>query len=330
MKRSGKIQRPERKSRAERISREGAEGKHKVRRRVVKAIVAMLAVILIVGVVVVILSATPLFTIKHIDVVPCDHVNREQVLKLAQVDSKATLLNYDADRIEMALKKNPWVKSVKISRDFPDTLRIQIQEHKVSAICLIGPENVGWYLSDDGHWIEPVKFEVSSDTSIKDVALTLAQKQHCLLIYDLPLSCQPKAGKSATDKQIQAVMKFVHGFSAGFTSQIVSFSAPSANGISCVLKSGVQISLGAPEEIDEKQQAIQAIMNRHKNQVTYINVRAADAPVYRKVGVTPTQAGSGVDSGQAVKDPANKNDGDQVVPDGTNPADKKFADKDQG
>ena len=103
----------------------------------------------------------------------------------------------------------------------------------------------------------------------------------------------PKAGKSASDSCIQAVIEYESGFSSDFSSQIVRYSAASEQAISCTLKSGVLVSLGEPSDISSKEQVVTQILQENPDQVTYINVRVVSQPSYRKVDSDSVTAGSG-------------------------------------
>ena len=59
----------------------------------------------------------------------------------------------------------------------------------------------------------------------------------------------------------------------------------SESAIGCTLKNGVEVSLGAPEDIALKEAVALEILNQHSNDVTYINVRLPSKPTYRKAGV---------------------------------------------
>lgn len=71
------------------------------------------------------------------------------------MDEGTTLLSVDVSQIQQNVRKNPWVKNVNVTREFPDTLGVTVEERTVSAIVVMGSGTSVWALGDDGVWIEP-------------------------------------------------------------------------------------------------------------------------------------------------------------------------------
>lgn len=259
---------------------------------IVAACVAALALVGVVALFV--LRNTSAFEITSIEVEPTEHVSAESVQSLAQVPAGSTLLNVDTNAIEEALRKNPWVASVDFDRRFPSTLGIRIQEQRVDALVLMSSGAVAWYLSDQGTWIEPVMVEPAEGQSTNDAALAIARDNGCLLVTDVPATVDPSAGAEATDATLDAVAQFREGFSSDFNAQIVCFRAPSAEGISCVLENGVEVSLGAPTDIAEKERIVEGYLAEHEGGLLLINVRVVSSPAYRELSSDNLTFGSGV------------------------------------
>lgn len=255
-------------------------------------IVAVLLVATLVGFIV--LSNTPAFTITSIDAEDTEHLTAENIAKLADVSEGTTLLNIDEGAITENLKRNPWVGEVSFVREFPDRLKIVVNERRVDCLVKMSTGSVCWCLGNDNVWIEPVNLTTKDGQSANDVALALAQDMGALLVYDVPTSISPSAGSPSSDEVLKAVFAYREQFSEELSSQIVSFSAPSVESISCLLKSGVEVSLGAPNNIDIKESVITEVLAKHPNQVTYINVRVPSQPSYRKVGISSVSPGTGV------------------------------------
>ena len=243
------------------------------------------------------LSLTPILPVQTVNAEATAHLTQENILKLAAVPDNATLLNVDTAKIEENLAKNPWVKSVHVSRQFPGELTIAVEERKVFAIVTIPSGNSAWYLSEDGAWIEPMPAQALDGGDLVQVALAQAKEDGCLLIRDTPSTVDPKAGAKTTDAPILDCIEYQTTFSQGLASQIVSYSAASEEAISCVLSSGLEISLGAPNQISSKEAVINELMGAHPNQLTYINVRNPAKPSYRQISSASVGAGTGVVAG---------------------------------
>lgn len=260
--------------------------------RLVISIALGIFALLIVGIVAYFaLRNSPAFEITKVEFEPTEHVAPEDVENLAQVSAGSTLLNVDTVAIEESLKKNPWVASASFEFEFPNTLRIIIEEQNLDALVLMSSGTVAWYLGEDGAWIEPVMIEAAEGQSVNDAALEIAQKNDCLLITDVPATIEPEAGSVATDASIEAVQKFREEFSEGFASRIVCFRAPSEENVSCVLDSGVEVSLGEPDEIPQKEKIVEAFLEQHKGSVVLINVRMPSNPTFREIASENVQGG---------------------------------------
>ena len=273
-----------------------------------KLLGVLLGVIAIVTLVMYLLSFTSMFPVRNIKTKDTAHIKADDIVKLANIDTKTTMLNYDKDLITKNIKRNPWVKSVSISRSFPSDLVVNITERKVGYIVLIGPESVAWYVSDDNYWIEPCILETdpNSETPKEELALAKAEKLGCYVIEDLPASIEPKSGYKVTGNVLTSISIYISEFSSEFKDRIASFSAPGEDSISCTLKSGVEVSLGNSVNVAEKEKIVTTILDEHENQVTYINVRLVDHPTYRKVNTSNVEAGSGAYPEQEKKDSDNQ------------------------
>ena len=105
---------------------------------------------------------------------------------------------------------------------------------------------------------------------------------------------------------------------------MVSYSASSEEAISCVLESGIEVSLGDPSQISSKEAVVNELMAQHPNQLTYINVRNPAKPSFRRVSSNSVAQGSGVQAPAADGgggDPQAQGDGSQGSGDGTRTGD---------
>lgn len=264
--------------------------------RPLKVVVGVGAVALLALLALFVLSFTPAFSVTSIEADATEHLTSDTIGKLANVSEGTTLLNVDVDAIEANLKKNPWVGDVSVTREFPDRVRVVVTERKVGAVVLMSSGNIAWYLGDDGAWIEPFNIGSSTSASGSDAALARATELGCLLITNVPSTVSPVAGSASSDACILAVLQYQSEFSSDLSSQVVSYSAASAESVACSLSSGVQISLGSPSSISSKEAVIDQILATYPGQITYINVRVPSKPTYRKVGTDQVASGAAAGS----------------------------------
>lgn len=228
------------------------------------------------------------------------HVDQQTASALVDVPEGTTLLNVDEGAILEQLQASPWVKGVSIERSWPHTLIITPVERQMKAMAYITADEIAWAIGEDGTWIAPVtllaavdaegnEVEVGEDGSVpegctllsgQDAALRVAQESGCLLLTDVPSDVSPKSGEGVSAKVVLAGLEYANGFSPEFVSQIKSLSVASVEAISANLTSGVEVSLGAPDNIVEKERVVTKLLSQETG-VTFINVREPGAYTFR-------------------------------------------------
>ncbi|KXB34654.1 cell division protein FtsQ/DivIB [Atopobium deltae] len=289
-----------------------------------KILLGFIGIAAVGGLLFVLLMHVPIFRIESIDAPKTSHMTSEVIAKLANIPAGVTLLNASIDTIANNIKRNPWAEEVRITRVFPNKLRIEVKERTPAALVLMNSGDIAWYIGQDGTWIEPCKIAASKEQSAYDIALAQATKVGCLFVWQVPASVNPQAATKTTDPSVLEVLRYVKGFSKDFSKTIVSYAAASSESVSCVLSNGIEVSLGAAHDITTKEATIKQLIEQHPNQITFINVRVPSRPSYRKVGAESVDPGTGgrvVGGNPANGNPANGN------PAGNPPGDNQAGDK---
>lgn len=268
-----------------------------------KILLGFLAIAVIGGLLFVLLMHLPIFRIESLDAPKTSHMTSEVIAKLANIPAGTTLLNASVDTIANNIKRNPWAEDVRITRVFPNKLRIEVKERTPAALVLMNSGDIAWYIGQDGTWIEPYKIAASKEQSAYDIALAQATKLGCLFVWQVPASVNPQAATTTTDPSVLEVLRYVKGFSKEFSKTVVSYAAASSESVSCVLSNGIEVSLGAAHDIATKEATIKQLIEQHPNQITFINVRVASRPSYRKVGAESVDPGTG---GRVIADNSEK------------------------
>lgn len=261
-------------------------------------IVALIALALLLGGF--ILANSPLFAATDIEVRGSAHVEAETARALVDIPEGTTLFNVDDKAILESLKAVPWVKDVKVEREWPNTLIVTPVEREMRAVAYITADEVAWGIGEDGTWIAPLTLVVAVDAEGNEVALgddgsvpegaaqlpafdaalRLAQDSGSLLLTDVPSDVSPKGGEPVNAKVVLAGLDYANGFSEEFVAQIKDISVASVEAISANLVSGVEVSLGKPQNIVEKERVVTKLLSEHQG-VTYINVREPGAYTFR-------------------------------------------------
>ena len=273
------------------------------------AVVAVCAIGLAVLIAFFVLRDSAIFSVDNVVVEGTTHVSESDVRNLLTLEDGTTLLNIDKDLINDQLKRDPWVASVEVERQFPHTVKLTVVEQQVDMLVVMNSGSLGWYLGSSGSWIEPTKIEASEGQSVNDAALAKARAEGVVLVTGVPATVNPASAQPATDDVLTAVKSFREGFSSEFAAQVVSYDASSTDAISCVLESGVQISLGSATSISYKEQVASALLEKYPGQITYINVRKPASASVRKVGSVDVTQGTGADGGSSQQGQQGSGDG---------------------
>lgn len=123
---------------------------------------------------------TPRFAVRKLDVQGSRRLTDERVAKLAGLEMGRNIFQVDVELAERRLLTEPWVREVKLTRQLPNTLRVQLVEREAAAIASISDE---LYLVTQAG--EPFKRLEPSDP------------------YDLPVVTGISATALAQDRQLE-------------------------------------------------------------------------------------------------------------------------------
>ena len=277
---------------------------HSILRIIAIASGTLAGLLVIVALVLAVLSHTSVFKITSIETYDTEHVSAENVAQLIRLEEGATFLNVDTEEVRKSILNNPWIADVEIENVFPDRLLVRTRERKVGALVAMRAGGLCWLLGDDGVWIEPLRVEAEESESSVDAALAEAERLGVVMVSGVPATVSPVAGTAATDEALEAVFSFQEQFPDEFAKEVVSFSAPDEEGISCILKSGVEVSMGSPTNVASKVAVAQEILKEFAGQVTYVNVRIPSRPTYRRVESSYVHEGTGA-TGVSVDEESN-------------------------
>lgn len=251
--------------------------------RKVRAIVGLAVTLVILAIAFLIVTRSPLFRVETVYATSTSHVSAETISSLAAVPVGSTLFSIDEDAIIARVKQNPWVEQVSITRTFPHQLDIAVTERTEVAIVSVHSDAEAWRISSDGYWLEAIAMQTdASAESPLDQASKAASQDGVVIVTDTRATVSPSAGNACTDEEILAVVTYLQQLPQQLLDQIVSFKAPSIQGVSAILSNGVEISLGSPTgDIAWKGEVALQILNDNAGTVTYINVRTPDTPSWR-------------------------------------------------
>jgi cell division protein FtsQ len=248
-------------SQAKRDDRERRQRALALRRSLV-AIVGLAVVFLVAWAVTAALNA-PVFTIKRIAVTGTAHLSDADVVRLARIAQGTTLPRVDKRGAARRIAASPWVEKVRIDRDFPSTLIIEVTERRPAAIVDAGGSTM-WVVSGDGLWLGPRSAEESGVPVIVDL-----QK------------VSPVSGGKVNEPVLRNAIAVAAGLGPELRAITRTISAPSIEKTALMTDSDVEVYVGEATDMARKDRIARAILKREKGRVVYINVRAVDSPTWR-------------------------------------------------
>jgi cell division protein FtsQ len=82
-------------------------------------------------------TTTDTFAMKRVRVVGAARVTDAQVSRLGSLALGSNLIAMDLDSVARSVATHPWVKSVTVNRQLPDTLLVQLSEHQPVALLAL-------------------------------------------------------------------------------------------------------------------------------------------------------------------------------------------------
>jgi cell division protein FtsQ len=82
------------------------------------------------------LSSSSCLALKNIVVTGVSNDLQKDLMAVSGITEGETFVSMDLARIEKNIEKHPWIKSVALKKEFPDTLYIQAEQEEAAAIVL--------------------------------------------------------------------------------------------------------------------------------------------------------------------------------------------------
>jgi cell division protein FtsQ len=101
---------------------------------------------------------TPRFALKTVDLVGAKRLTSSRIEQLGGLERGKNLFALDAEGAERKILEDPWVGSVRITRELPSTLKVEITERDAAAAAAIGDRI--YLVTSEG---EPFKLLESDD-----------------------------------------------------------------------------------------------------------------------------------------------------------------------
>jgi cell division protein FtsQ len=224
---------------------------------------ALLAAALVAGVAY--LVRTPLFELSTVRVVGTQALDRSEVLEASGVRLGQPYLGLDLKAIGRRVAALPRVAAVRVTRDYPSTLRIAVTERVEVASVSTG--GVYWLVAADGTVLDSV-------VGARPAGLPYVAR------VPLPEGIKPGT-RLPPDNPLANALTALGGMRSQLRREVVGVKAGSIDGLELTLEDGSRVLYGLAVDQPAKDTAVLLIrrqLAKEKREVRRIDVRNPSAP----------------------------------------------------
>ncbi len=147
-----------------------------MRRVVVGGLLACVLVLMLVGGRAVITSVNDWTKIQQTTIVGFEHLSRNEVFGLLNLEPDSSLWSIDTDQLTAQLEAHPWIRSVTFDRVFPHTLVVHIEERK--PVAVLQSSKKGHFLDVEGYLLPGEQARSSKQLPVLEGLTLKAFTQH--------------------------------------------------------------------------------------------------------------------------------------------------------
>jgi cell division protein FtsQ len=199
---------------------------------------------------------SPILDVDQIAITGAHHVSPAQLRAAARVRRGDHLLLVDAGAIARRVERIPWVRSAKVDRDFPGTLRITVTEYTPAAYVRAG--DAVMLVAANGHVIARASHAPAGTVEIRGVRRA------------------PAAGGVLAPSDAAGIVSHLP---APLARQVVAVDV-SGSGVALDLSAGGEIRLGDTSNLVAKAASAQAVLDHLAGTpFSYIDVSTPDRAI---------------------------------------------------
>lgn len=205
---------------------------------------------------------SPALQLKEFEVRGNDRVSTEELVGATGIEIGDHLIGISTDRVSQRLKELPWVAEVRVERILPSSLKLTVEEREPALMVRAGPAS---YLTDsDG--------------------LVLQEGEGDLVQIVLPATTSAVAGTSIDSVEFVHATRILDSLPESIRSKVVLIEAPAIDQIQIETAGGPAIYYGAAEQLNEKNFAVESLLDGNGLGATgnlVLDVRVPSRPVTR-------------------------------------------------
>lgn len=237
-----------------RRKRERREKLKKVRWFKLAAIAVLLAIVVIA------ILASPIFSVRDVQVEGAVYASQDSITAATSMLKGDSYFTLDTNGAADILKKDPWVEDVRISKHFPDTVVIEVDE-RVPVVWYVGEDNKARVVDAEGRVITVLEGWPTEYLQVTGVGPSLA------------------AGAVA-DVGYRAAAQTVIALPDELRRLVESLELSAGGELSMTLSSGTIVRFGTPTDLQNKLVSVVVLLRRQNpTDIALIDVSTGEVTV---------------------------------------------------
>jgi cell division protein FtsQ len=252
--------------------------------RILSTILLTVAVLGIPGAVVAWGRTSSTFTIEDVVLTGTHMVDKKEARRaLEKALTGENLFAVGRDEVLRVLRRQCYVADVAIDRDFPDTLRVRLVEHR-PALALLA-EGHWFVVSDAGHVVceAPPKSADGDDAQAADLDEGPDGATESRLPR-LKTSAAPKVGTITDDRGVSAALATLAGLPPSLRRQVALVTVSKAMLVTVTMRDDLVVRIGDADRLGDKALALRAVAAAYRKQgvsPSYVDVSLPERPLAR-------------------------------------------------
>lgn len=238
-------------------------GRERGRRRagpIFLCVLALAGVALFLG-----LRSSDVFAVKQVSAGVAEHVTQAQIAEAVSEARGVSLLRVSTGTIEQTLEALPYVRTVHVYRQFPNSLEIRVEEYEPVARVQTAEGKV-WLVADNGRLLQKIGSQAASPLP--------------LIVSAGQFSTRPGATASQVVVAALPVALMLQRPEVAASLPAVEHISVAAGGdVDVRLDGGTEVRLGVPTDLKQKMTVAAGIIQeylRDGKSVEYVDASAAD------------------------------------------------------
>ncbi|MFN2389235.1 MAG: cell division protein FtsQ/DivIB [Actinomycetota bacterium] len=204
---------------------------------------------------------SPLLRVSDVRVLGARHTTAAEIARVADLGPDRHVLLLSTDEVARRAETLPWVRTARVDRMLPGTVRVRIVERRPAVVLSLGAAR--WTLDAGGH------------------VLTAGARGDDLPVVAGVEVAGAQPGEQVDSAEVLAALEALSAMPRGLRARVDGVFAASVERITFSMADGLQVRFGAAEQLRAKYEVLRAVLARLGEEgrtVGYVDVRVPRSP----------------------------------------------------